>query len=147
MQLHTVFVNTCDFPETLEFLKNNYPSVLKTQCFNDKNLPFETEVVATEIGHLFEHILIDTLCSLKIKKGARTAIFNGTTSWNWLENPRGSFLIYIDACSSDYDLLIEALKLTINLTKNLMEPSHNALMLESAKQENLRASINPPAEN
>jgi hypothetical protein len=122
MQLGVSFVNTCDIPGTLEFLQQNYPSVLKTQCFNEKNLPFAVEVNETEIGHLFEHLLIDNLCSLKIKSGAKKASFNGTTSWNWQENPRGFFQIWIDIGREDLELLISALKQTINLTSLLIQP-------------------------
>ncbi len=140
MQLHTPMVNTCDIPGTLEFLQQNYPGVLKTQCFNDKNLPFITEVVATEIGHLFEHILIDQLCALKIKQGAGSAVFNGNTSWNWQKNPYGLFEIWIDIGKKELILLIEALKRTIELTKKLLQPVLDFL-IERERPGILRATI------
>ena len=142
MQLGVSFVNTCDIPQTLEFLSQNYPSVLRTQCFNDKNLPFAVEVQATEIGHLFEHILIDNLCSLKIKNGARKASFNGITSWNWQKYERGSFQIRIDIGHQDLDLLIAGLKITIELTKQLMQPRLEMLVIKNENStNNLRATI------
>lgn len=142
MQVHGVIVNTTDIPETLEFLKENYPGVLRTQCFNEKNLPFTVEVVQTEIGHLFEHILIDKLCALKIKSGAKSAVFNGTTSWNWQENPYGSFQIWIDIGRNDLELLIEGLKITIDLTKKLMADKDESIMNgKTPEYENLRATI------
>lgn len=148
MQLGVSFVNTCDIPETLEFLEQNYPSVLKTQCFNEQNLPFAIEVNATEIGHLFEHILIDKLCSLKIKNGAKQASFNGTTSWNWQENPRGFFQIWIDIGRDDLELLIEGLRYTIDLTTRLMKPPFARLLLENIDSTKiLRATAPSPAEN
>lgn len=142
MQVHGLVVNTSEIPATLEFLEENYPGVLKTQCFNEKNLPFAVEVMQTEVGHLFEHILIDNLCALKIKNGAKSAVFNGTTSWNWKENAYGSFQIWIDIGRNDLELLIEGLKITINLTKNLMEPRIDTLIMkESLENPNLRATV------
>lgn len=131
MQLFTPFVSTSEVPYTLDFLKSNYPTVLKTQCFNEKNLPFAIEVTATEIGHLFEHILIDELCSLKIKSGAKSAIFNGNTSWNWKTHPYGSFQIWIDIGRKDLPLLIEGLKKAILLTNQLIQPKVDAINLRA----------------
>ncbi len=122
MQLNIPLVNTSDIPDTFSFLQSNYPSVLDTQCFNDNNLPFSVEVTATEIGHLFEHILIDELCSLKIKTGAKSAVYSGNTSWNWKLNPYGSFQIWIDIGKNDLPMLLEALKTTIDLTQQLIQP-------------------------
>lgn len=143
MQLNVSFVNTSDIPQTLEFLTNNCPSVLRTQCFNDKNLPFSLEVKETEIGHLFEHILIDKLCTLKIKNGAKSAILNGNTSWNWQKNPYGSFQILIDLGQNDLELLIEGLKTSINITRKLMTPLFEATILEH--NQSLRATTESPA--
>ncbi|MDZ4786829.1 MAG: hypothetical protein SGJ02_12220 [bacterium] len=128
MQINFALVNTSDVPDTLEFLKQNIPSVLKTQCFNDQNLPFNVEVQQTEIGHLFEHILIDNLCALRIKSGATSAVFNGTTSWNWKKNQYGSFQILIDIGKKDLEMLVEGLRKTINLTKTLISPRFNYLL-------------------
>lgn len=142
MQLHSLTVNTSEIPETLEFLETNYPGVLKTQCFNEKNLPFNVEVTQTEIGHLFEHILIDNLCALKIKSGAKSAVFNGTTSWNWQQNPYGSFLIWIDAGREDFELLVKGLRITIELTKKLMQGRFETIRIEdNLSNQNLRATV------
>lgn len=141
MQVHGLIVNTCEIPETLGFLKQNCPGVLRTQCFNEKNLPFAFEVVQTEIGHLFEHILIDSLCALKMRSGAKSAVFNGTTSWNWKQNPYGSFQIWIDLGREDLELLIQGLKITINLTKKLMKAKNDSLRIEDSDYGNLRATL------
>lgn len=143
MQLNVSFVNTVDIPQTMEFLINNYPSVLKTQCFNDKNLPFSVEVKETEIGHLFEHILIDELCALKVKNGAKSAILNGNTSWNWQKNPYGSFEILIDIGQNDLELLIQGLKTSINITRQLMTPLLETTIPEL--NQHLRATVELPA--
>lgn len=122
MQLLIPWVNTKDLPHTKDFFNKNFPSVLRTQCFNDKNLPFSLEIEETEIGHLFEHILIDQLCILKIQSGAESAVFNGQTFWNWQKNPYGCFQILIDIGKSDLNLFKEALTKAIELTERLIEP-------------------------
>src|SRR5579862_8893482 len=52
-------LNTSEIPYLLDVLQENLPSVLLTTCYNDLNLPFSVEVRNTEIGHLFEHILLE----------------------------------------------------------------------------------------
>lgn len=141
MQLNIASVNTCDFPGTLTFIENHCPSVLRTQCFNDKNLPFALEVTQTEIGHLFEHLLIDELCVLKIKRGAKCASFRGTTSWNWQKNRYGSFQIWIDIGSNDLNLLIAGLKKAVRVTGNLIESHSLEILTPLLNQKNLRATV------
>ena len=59
MQLFYNQVNTCDIPVIVDLLQEHLPNVLFTQCFNDEGFPFNVEVKNTEIGHLFEHILLN----------------------------------------------------------------------------------------
>jgi hypothetical protein len=59
MYLNTPFFYTKYLPKTHRILKTMVPQVLKTQCFNDSNLPFNVEVRDTEIGHMFEHIILE----------------------------------------------------------------------------------------
>jgi hypothetical protein len=117
MQLHIHSVNTKDFPTTSLFLGKNLPSVLRTKCFNEENLSFKEEVRATEIGHLFEHILLDQLCLLKIERGYKSAVFNGRTYWNWEKNPRGMFDIVLDIGREEIALFSDALDRTIRITE------------------------------
>src|SRR5260221_14671487 len=81
-------ITTADLPFIVEILQKQLPSVLLTECYNDDNLPFAIEVKNTEIGHLFEHILLEYLCQLKIAKGSMQASFAGRTKWNWITEPR-----------------------------------------------------------
>src|ERR1700761_2246371 len=55
-------INTKEIPFITDLLQKNLPSVLQTTCYNDLDLPFHVEVKNTEIGHLFEHILLEYLC-------------------------------------------------------------------------------------
>lgn len=120
MQLFSSVVNTRNIPTVYPALKKLLPSVLVSKCFNDENLPFSLEVKATEIGHLFEHILLEYLCQARIQQGADKAIYSGSTSWNWHRDPRGTFHIVITSGIKDSEIFEEALIKTIQLTKFLL---------------------------
>ncbi len=120
MHMHIPFVNTRDFSYTLNFLKEKFPSVLSTKCFNSKNLPFVVEVEQTEVGHLFEHVLLDQLCFMKMDNGSNRAEFSGRTSWNWEKDPIGVFHITLNLKKQDLEFLNAALKKTIALIESLL---------------------------
>lgn len=127
MQSYHKHINTGYIPFVDELLKKHLPTVLLTQCDNDENLPFAQEVKHTEIGHLFEHILLEYLAQLKIQKGAQSAVFSGRTSWNWLRDPKGKFHIRLTCGMKDADILPFALEKTINLMKIIMGVEQPAL--------------------
>lgn len=120
MQSHHKYLHTEHIPFIDELLRKHLPTVLLTKCFNGKNLPFAVEVKSTEIGHLFEHILLEYLCQLKIAKGADSAVFSGRTSWNWIKDPRGKFHIHLTCGKKDADIFPYALEKTINLMQIIM---------------------------
>lgn len=120
MKMGVPLVNTRSIPHTFSFLKSHAPSVLATRCFNDLNLAFDEEVKATELGHLFEHILLEQLCVLKISAGFANAVFNGRTYWNWERDPTGVFHIVIDIGKKEIALLLTALQNTIQLFESLL---------------------------
>lgn len=115
MRLFTSIVNTKDIPYTLPTLKKILPSILRAECFNDKKLPFFKEVRKTEIGHLFEHILLEYLCISKISLGIQSACFEGHTHWNWEVEPKGTFHIYINTGYKDGEIFFGALKKSVEL--------------------------------
>ena len=110
-------LNTAEIPYLMDVLQENLPSVLFTKCYNDLDLPFKDEVRNTEIGHLFEHILLEYLCQQKIAKGARTATYAGRTRWNWHRDPLGRFHIHLNCGRKDADILPIALESTVSLMK------------------------------
>jgi len=120
MQMHIPCLNTKSIPMTLLFLKNMYPQVLKTQCFNDDGLSFREEVKATEIGHLFEHILIEEIYSRQSAKEKRSVVINGNTAWNWYRDPRGTFHILVDRGSKDKDIVEISLHKAVLLIEQLL---------------------------
>ncbi|KKR25220.1 MAG: hypothetical protein UT56_C0002G0034 [Candidatus Levybacteria bacterium GW2011_GWB1_39_7] len=66
MECQDPIIETDQLPKTFEILNKMLPSIFKSKCYNDKNLPFFIEVRSTEIGHLFEHIMLEYICQLNI---------------------------------------------------------------------------------
>jgi hypothetical protein len=125
------YVNTSHISSIASLLSKHLPTVLLTTCYNDDNLPFSTEVRNTEIGHLFEHILLEYLCQLKIAKGANRAVFHGRTRWNWEKDPWGKFYIRLNCGIKDADILPLALKKTIELMKLILQDTTPVLPISS----------------
>ncbi|OGG05565.1 hypothetical protein A2872_00185 [Candidatus Gottesmanbacteria bacterium RIFCSPHIGHO2_01_FULL_42_12] len=121
MKMLIPVVNTSALPRTYAFLTKNSPTVLKTHCFNEENLPFSMEVKATEIGHLFEHLLLDHICLAKVRGGAKLAQHCGRTDWNWERDPWGLFHISIDCGKKDREYFREATFQSISLLEKLLE--------------------------
>lgn len=124
MQISGSVVNTKSIPTTRAFLLKEFPEVLATECFNEDNLTFEEEVVHTEVGHLFEHMVLEELCALKVKQGQNKAVHAGTTSWNWETESVGVFHITIDSGAKDYELVARAIDKGIHITEALFQ-EHN----------------------
>ncbi len=118
-------INTSQLHFVHETLTDLLPSVLESQCFNDQGLAFCEEVKATEMGHLFEHILLEYVCLLKIERGDEQATHSGRTSWNWQRDPKGTFFIYVDIPQSDRTIFLKALAKTILLMKVICNMSNH----------------------
>lgn len=139
MVFHTDFVNTKEVPSTYKFLQNLLPSVLRSTCYNRENLPFFEEVKKTELGHLYEHILLEYLCKLKIQKGFKKAVFKGKTHWNWSKDPMGTFHITATSGKNDADILNEAVKQANDLMSLLLKESKKSN--KTYKQVSLRSPV------
>lgn len=120
LQMFTPVLYTHDIANTVSFLQTFFPSVLHTECFNDQNLPFAQEAKSTEIGHLFEHILLEQLCMIKMQSGFDSAVFNGRTRWNWEKDTVGIFHIFVDVGERDVIFLTPALEKTVRLIEALL---------------------------
>lgn len=134
MQMLYNQVNTREIPHIVEILNAYLPNVLRTQCFNDDGFPFSVEVKHTEIGHLFEHILLEYLCQGKIAKGASRASYSGNTKWNWVRDPRGKFHIKLSCGIKDADILPAALDKTINLMQIVLQHHQAPLFMQKPLQ-------------
>ncbi len=115
-------------PSTLDFITQNYPSVLRTQCFNPDNLSFKQEITNTEIGHLFEHILIQILIETHTKLRSHISLdIDGRTSWNWTKESPGIFHIQISNLSSFTSTDIQnAITSTYQLTQKILSLNKTA---------------------
>lgn len=120
MKLLIPQVTTRDFPQTVKLLKSFLPSIFRSSCYNDDELQFKDEVIQTEVGHLFEHILLEYLCLQKLDRGFNNAVYEGVTDWNWMRDPRGTFHITITATQEEFELFSSALQQTIKLTNIIL---------------------------
>lgn len=121
MKLHIGMVRTENLPNTYTTLLDVLPSIFESKCFNDRGFSFSKEVLNTEIGHLFEHILIEYLTQLKFLYNNKNSIYSGITSWNWHKEEHGVFHIKIDAGSNEEYIFEEALEKSKNLLTRILE--------------------------
>lgn len=118
MDMQLPHINTTTIPATFRILSQDLPGIYKHRCFNPSHLPFAKEVLRTEVGHLFEHILLEYLCELNNKYTDIKTTFRGETSWDWGKDKRGTFHIYIN--TQEEELFKEALERTINLMNKVL---------------------------
>ncbi|NTU73426.1 hypothetical protein HGB07_04630 [Candidatus Roizmanbacteria bacterium] len=117
--------NTRELPLVSSFLEEKLPTIFSSLCFNEDNLPFSEEVKATEVGHLFEHILLEHLCQNQLLNGCDCAVFSGRTYWNWKKEQEGIFHIVVDAGKEHSSIFEDALEKTIHLTNDIFRlPLH-----------------------
>lgn len=126
MALFIPTVCTKDIPSTIPVLEDYLPSVLHSTCFNDAQLPFALEVRSTEIGHLFEHILLEYLCYFKLQKGHNNAEYSGVTRWDWGRDPFGVFHITINTGSQDTEIISQAMQQSILLLQMILHEAKDA---------------------
>ncbi len=69
------------------------PRLAAQRCHNDGGYSFRREAQATEIPHLFEHIILEIQDQVRRGLGAP---FAGETQWNWTVDPRGHFYVTVD---------------------------------------------------
>lgn len=140
MRTRSEEVTTSHMPHTITVLEKELPTILQSKCFNEGNVPFYKEVLSTELGHLFEHILLEYLCIAKIGMGFEEAMFSGITKWDWNKEPYGTFHIALDMREEDMLFLTPALKKTkVLFEKILLYPAKPAFTLD--KQSNASFSL------
>ena len=105
--------NTSHVPHVPRILFRLFPYLATQRCHNDNGQSFRREALATEIPHLFEHLV------LEIQKQVRRGIFpdvviKGETEWNWSIDPRGRFHVTVG-----YDNELVALA-SIRLAERIM---------------------------
>ena len=78
-------------PHIPRLLFKLFPHLAKHRCDNDNGFTFRQECRATEIPHLFEHLIIELQGQVQ-----KTRMLKGETQWNWRIDPRGRFPVYVD---------------------------------------------------
>ncbi len=96
---------TVEIPETEAFVTTHaphmprilfkmFPYLAAQRCFNDQGNSFRREAMATEIPHLFEHLLLEV--QKQVRRGIYApAAISGETEWNWSIDPRGRFHVTV----------------------------------------------------
>lgn len=115
MESRTRIINTYQLPLTQYLLEKNLPSIFSSKCFNDFDLSFYEEVKKTELGHLFEHIMLEYICQSKVAQGFKRVSVSGVTDWNWRLERYGTFNITIRTGRRDPELFNDALQKSIEL--------------------------------
>jgi hypothetical protein len=86
-----------------------------SKCFNDRNQCFKKEVKNTEIGHLYEHIVLEYISDyIELKINTRPNV-SGFTCWDWNDKNEGVFEITINTAN------FEALSFAISKATSLLE--------------------------
>lgn len=120
MEVFSPTIYTSELPLTGEVLRQFLPSIFTCKCYNSNNHSFREEVKNTEIGHLFEHILLEFLCLDKINKGACQAEYYGVTKWNWERDPKGVFHIDVNLGYEEINLLLDGIRKSVDLLKLIL---------------------------
>ncbi|HSX57905.1 MAG TPA: hypothetical protein VLE47_01370 [Candidatus Saccharimonadales bacterium] len=125
MQLLTGFVKTDKLPKTKMILRESLPQIFLNECFNEESLCFSKEVENTEIGHLFEHILLQNLLQKNLSNEQELEI-NGETFWNWKKETIGKFHIQIEGKNLKERSLQPSIDDSISLLEKIIN-SHSYL--------------------
>lgn len=120
MQLDGMPYTTHKMPHVTEILKARLPSIFRCRCFNNEHLPFSQEMKKTEIGHLYEHVMLEYLARLLSAKGIKQSKVKGVTTWNWHREKPGTFHIKINVGEMEAALIDEAIYKTDRLFKHLI---------------------------
>lgn len=117
---HPDYLTTKSYSNVSSDLDTHLPVIFKCQCFNSTGKTFRDEVTDTEMGHLFEHILLEYLCDVKAESGQKKVQHYGRTYWNRPHQEEGTFVIHINATDSDLGHLDTALARTHDLMSRLL---------------------------
>ncbi len=76
-------------PNLAKTLFQMLPSLREHLCYNRNGLPFAEELTDTEMGHVFEHVMLAVLQ----QRGLHA---RGQTTWNWQRDSVGTFHVTIN---------------------------------------------------
>lgn len=73
-----------------EHLLDVLPNLANHRCLNRNGLPFTEELNDSELGHVFEHVVLELLSN-------REVYARGQTTWNWERDPIGTYQVTINS--------------------------------------------------
>lgn len=120
IRFNTKDFNTKNIPQTLNLLRIDLPSIFFSKCYNPDNLTFTQEAAQTQLGHLFEHILLEYLSNESISIYKDRLVFSGVTTWDWTKEEKGVFRINITVGQKDRDIFLNALEKSTILLKKIL---------------------------
>lgn len=83
--------STLHAPHIPRLLFKLFPHLARHRCENDNGYTFRRECQETEIPHLLEHLIIELQ-----GQAQRVSKLKGETQWNWREDPKGRFHVYVE---------------------------------------------------
>lgn len=131
MNLGITSTGTEDFPKTKQVLEKLLPTIYNHKCLNGEKLPFSEEIVETEIGHLFEHIIMEYLHQLKSHNGCKSNKVKGETIWDWNKEKRGIFHILLDSPKSEVTILSSAISKATDLMTKILKTAPSPSTFDS----------------
>ena len=122
-------------PELAGKLLVTLPSLREHLCTNRSGLPFTDELQDTELGHVFEHVMLAVLHQ-------RGLAARGQTTWNWNRDPIGTYHVTI---STGKRLLVKESMLIAQaiLTNALLGPAIRFHLPSKAPDPELPVFVHP----
>lgn len=93
-EIHNSATTTKDLPSTFSVLNQTIPSIFDNYCYNQNKYSFKKEVKNTEVGHLYEHLILENLKIFKIDSCGKADV-RGETHWDWIKDKKGTFNIVV----------------------------------------------------
>lgn len=117
-EIYNPAIYTKDLPATVEVLSKNVPSIFANRCYNGRKFSFKKEVENTEVGHLFEHLILECLKILAFGKYGK-ADFKGQTFWDWKTEKERKFNIVVYSDQNYKDIFEIALKRAVVIMEEI----------------------------
>lgn len=114
------YCSTSQFPALQSDMRTLLPEILVAECDNPNKLPFYEEMQSTQTAHLYEHMVLEYLCKLKLKKGAREASYEGRTFWDATQPTGEESTIAVSRQGESKSQFLQAVRLSSQLLTTLI---------------------------
>ncbi len=127
--------STSKFPQLMEDLRILLPEIMVAQCDNPNNTPFCEEMKETQTAHLFEHMILEYLCKLRLRSGSSEASYEGRTFWDTTKAPGENSMIAISRQGESQLVFEEAVTLSMQLLTQLIKNTGSIHTREHTERE------------